>query len=222
MKSTTPPAPVPPQLSSHEWEEKKWEIVWRLQDEIGKKFSESGSVSASGPGPSSGPQSASQVSPEDGPLPLCIMPAVSPVLQGIDQNLTARLVEELKIIWSHQPGYTFLERERFDFVLSELRHLTLTMSEEQLKFTLRQVLGAKRIIFVRVFSPPSNFLSRFFREFLPVFSQEKEVFVRFVDTESSVWKASAKMSFRDKDPLEEVGQKLVTLILRDIKERKHG
>lgn len=175
------------------WEKEKWQIVRQIQDKMSQRFS--------------GQINHHQTSSGNEPFTICIISAIP---QGrelpIDQKKTDLLIEELNLFWMSQPGFTLVERDRLDFVLEEMERATSNISETEVRFALNKILGAKGIVFVRIFNESKYFL-------LPFLNRESKVFVRYVNTETTAVEAYAKASFDDSKNFDELGRDLGQQIL---------
>ena len=203
--------PFSPSVSSNTydptWEKEKWQIVGQIQEKLSQRYS------AQGHSDQGSLKSAYPDSPEKDHLTMCIIPAVPQGReQGINQQMTAYLIEELNLFWINQPGFVLVERDRLDFVLNELERATSDISEHKIQFTLGKVLGAKGILFVRMYPQNARFS-------LPFLSQDSKVFIRFVDTETTAIEAYAKASLKRKENLEEMSRNLGEEILHSLRER---
>jgi len=203
--------PFSPRLSSNafdsSWKKEKWQIVGQIQEKLSQRYSVQGH-SDQGSLKSVYPDSS-----KNDHLTMCIIPAVPQGReQGIDQQMTAYLIEELNLFWINQPGFVLVERDRLDFVLEELERATSNLSERKIQFTLGKVLGAKGILFVRIYPHAGRFS-------LPFFSQAAKIFIRFVDTETTAIEAYAKASLKRKENLEEMSRNLGESILHSLTAR---
>jgi hypothetical protein len=188
------------------WEREKWQIVRQIQDKFQQRYAEQGSA----PGISSDSVKSGQASEENLPLTICIVPAVPQGSgHGIDQGLTAIMIEELQSFLVEQPGFILVERDRLDFVLQELDRATSGLSEGKIRFALGKVLGAKGILFVRIF-PNSAPLP------IPFYPREMRAFIRLVNTETTAIEAYVKTSFKKNESLEELGRSLGEKIISSL------
>lgn len=198
------PSSPSPDLS---WEKEKWQIVRKIQEKLELRYSvseDSGSYNQTLPG---------RKSRENVPFSLCIVPAIPRGKgQEIDQQMTERLIEELNLFWIDQSGFVLVERDRLEFVLEELERATSSISESKIQFALGKVLGAKGILFVRIFPQSGRFP-------LSYFNREANAFIRCVNTETSAVEAYAKASFKVKRNLGEISRNLGEKILQSLAKR---
>ncbi|MGA1841520.1 MAG: CHAT domain-containing protein [bacterium] len=176
-----------------EWEEKKWEIVERIIDNMRKGYSRTNSYT----GKNAPPSASSSIT--DSKYTLCIVPS-DPVKRDKDTEL---LVEELLTFFEKQPDYIVVERERLDFVIRELELKTLNLTEDKLRFSLQEIFDARGILFVKAFEHPGR---------LPVLNNRKEAFLRLVDTKTTAIKARVSEYFDPydiKDAGRLLGEKLI-------------
>ncbi len=194
-----------------EWEREKWRIVEVIKEKLEQSYpfikgDRQKSVANSGF--------------KTAPFTICIVPAT---LSGSHNhndrddwlsNRSGSLIEELDLFWVHQHGFLVVERDRMDFVLRELEMATSKVSEGKLQFALGKILGARGILFVRVFCESG-------RSSLFSFNRRAKVFVRYVDTETSGILAIAEESFQEKSDLKRVSQSLGEKILRSVHPSLH-
>jgi CHAT domain-containing protein len=159
-----------------EWEEKKWEIVERIMNNMRQGYRPADSDTDKHAPPSVFPSTA------HGKYTLCIIPS-DPVKRDKDEEL---LVEELLTLFEKQPGYIVVERERLDFVIRELELKTVNLSEDKIRFSFGEIFDARGILFVKVFEHPSR---------LPRLTPRKEAFLRLVDTKTTAITARAAEYF---------------------------
>ncbi|MGA1795422.1 MAG: CHAT domain-containing protein [bacterium] len=175
---------IPP--IDHEWEQKKWQIVQQIQGMLNKRYKEA----------------LHPIASSHGPYTICIVPAMHEKrMNGHTQTLTRHFIEEFHRFWMHQTDFVVVERERLDFVLEELERATSYLTENQVKFAIGKLFGAKGILFVMAL-PGDHLIS------LPFMHNESKIFVRCVETETSVIRAMAEASVRDGDDLKVVSQNL--------------
>ena len=118
-----------------------------------------------------------------------------------EQQTVSRLIEEMRIFWTAQEGFEVVERERLDLVLKELKLKTLKLDEYKIQFILNEVLGVKGILFIRMFNQSKLSPLKFF-------NRQKIVYARFVDADTTLFKAYEKIFFKEGENLEKVCQKL--------------
>ncbi|MGA1791718.1 MAG: hypothetical protein ACMUIM_09540, partial [bacterium] len=159
-----------------EWEEKKWEIVERIMENMKQGYRPADSDRDKNVSP------ALSSSIEHGQYTLCIIPS-DPVKKDEETEI---LVEELLTFFEKQPGYIVVERERLDFVIRELELKTLNLTEDKLRFSLGEIFDARGILFVKVFEHPSR---------LPRLTRRKEAFLRLVETKTTAITARATEYF---------------------------
>jgi len=205
------PPPFSPSVSpnAHDtsWEKEKWQIVGKIQEKLSQRYS------VQGHSDQGSLKSIYPDSPKNDPLTMCIIPAIPQGRKrGIDQQMTEYLIEELNLFWINQPGYVLVERDRLDFVLKELERATSNISEHKIQFTLGKVLGAKGILFVRIYPQAARLP-------FPFLSRAVKVFIRFVDTETTAIEAYAKASLQKKENLEKMSQNLGEKILDSLTRR---
>lgn len=182
-----------------EWEEKKWEIVERIIDNMRQGYSHTNSYT------NKNAPTYTSSSIAESKYTLCIVPS-DPVKRDKDTEL---LVEELLTFFEKQPDYIVVERERLDFVIRELELKTLNLTEDKLRFSLQEIFDARGIIFVKAFEHPGR---------LPVLTNRKEAFLRLVDTKTTAITARVTEYFDPRD-IKEAGRLLGEKLIASLEKR---
>lgn len=189
------------------WEEKKWQIPQTIKEKLNRRYPEHSVVTYTGAEQKQPLQESSSLSST-----ICIMPAIITGRQeGIDSLTTRYIIEELTSLFVSRPDWVVVERVRLDFVLHELDTANSNLSKSKLKFALGQILGARGILFVRSFKQPSRIPYPFTRE-------KTDVFLRYVETQTSAINATAGATLTHKD-VKTVSRRLGQEILLSLQKR---
>ena len=178
------------------WEDKKWQVVQDILEKLKERYPDYSNIgnnlsNDTSPGYTNVASNTHSMDLIPSPLTMCIIPAIPRERDKKEDNkITEQIIEGLIQFFARQPGCTPVERERLDFVLKELEMATSDLSQSKLEFALGRIFGTKAILFVRVFKQNSRFQ-------LPFFTQETDVYIRYVDTQTSAIKAGVEISFKN-------------------------
>lgn len=205
------------------WEERKWEVVERIQDRLRKRFSASERERSNRQEPllSESVHHGSIVKGafEDKPLSpatLCIISENPEGREGKEEELlTGRIIKELYRFWINHSEYAVVERDRIDFVMRELELATSSLNENKIYFALGKLFGAKGTLFVRIFtqSKPS---------FFSIKRLEPHLYLHYVDTETTEIRAIADAPIKGKgqEELRDLSSRLSEEIIYTLKHKE--
>ncbi len=159
-----------------ERDEKKWETIKDIQEQLNRAFP------------------VNEKKQKDPPaFTICILPSIPAGGDlKIDRRAILKLISSLTTLFSARPGYIVVERDRLDFVLQELQRSALKLTEGEFELALGRIFSAQGILFVLALKPPGYFSAAFN-------NYETDVFVRLVETETTIIKANIETTFNVKD-----------------------